>query len=120
MQVLGVDPLDARAVMSSERSALLDLLDELDAKEWDRATACPPWTVHHLVAHVLASDLGLLSRVRDREKRGWIDSSGGEPGDLLAAPNQQWVDACAPLSGGGPRDPLPAPGGPVDSWAASA
>ncbi len=120
MQVLAVDPLDVRAAMSAERAALLDLVDGLDRTEWDRPTPCPPWTVHDLVAHVLASDLGLLSRARDSEQRGWIDATGTELAVLLAERNQQWIDACAPLSGHVLCDLLEAIGAEVDRWAASA
>jgi uncharacterized protein (TIGR03083 family) len=120
VQILRVDPLDVRGVMRSERAALLDLVDDLDPREWDAPTPCPPWTVHDLVAHVLASDLGLLSRGRDREQRGWIDVSGDELAALLARRNQEWIDACVPLSGRVLRDLLHATGAEVDRWTASA
>jgi uncharacterized protein (TIGR03083 family) len=120
VQVLHANPLDVRALMQSERAALLDLLGDLDPREWDAPTPCPPWTVHDLVAHVLAGDLGLLSRVRDREQRGWIDASGDELAVLLARRNQQWIDACVPLSGRVLGDLLLATGAEVDRWAASA
>jgi uncharacterized protein (TIGR03083 family) len=120
VQVLDADPLDVRALMRSERAALLALLRPLDRPEWDASTPCPPWTVHDLVAHVLSSDLGLLSRVRDNERRGWIDAAGRDLVELLACRNQQWVDACGLLSGNVLCNLLETSGVAVDRWAAAA
>ena len=71
----------------------MTLLDSLDPRDWDTATPCPRWAVHDLVADMLASDLGLLSRARDREYRGLIDATGADLVALLAGRNQEWVDA---------------------------
>lgn len=44
---------------------LLSLLDELSAKDWDRPTLAPAWTVRDVVAHLLDTSLRKLSIVRD-------------------------------------------------------
>ena len=58
-------PTDVRGLFPPERSALLDLLGELDAGDWDRATVCPGWTVKDVTAHLLHDDLRRLASMRD-------------------------------------------------------
>lgn len=62
-------------VIEAERVAFLALLRELDAAAWQRPTACPGWTVHDLVAHVIGQyeeqprPWLLIRRVRQARKR---------------------------------------------------
>ena len=44
--------------------ALIELLHSLNLKDWNRKVF-EVWTVKDLAAHLLADDLGLLSRKRD-------------------------------------------------------
>jgi uncharacterized protein (TIGR03083 family) len=72
-------PLSAIAVVDlfpGERAALLDLLAGLTAEEWRAPTACPGWSVHDVALHLLADDVGRLSRGRD-----------GHPNPEFAAPD---------------------------------
>ncbi|MFL6079043.1 MAG: maleylpyruvate isomerase family mycothiol-dependent enzyme [Ornithinibacter sp.] len=38
---------------SRNRLAIADVLDSLDAEQWDAATLCKGWTVRHVAAHLL-------------------------------------------------------------------
>lgn len=84
-------------VLVEERQALLGLLGQLDASEWQLPTECPAWTVKGLALHVLGDDLSLLSRQRDEATNGLILYAGDHPGldfrPLLDGFNEQWVQA---------------------------
>jgi uncharacterized protein (TIGR03083 family) len=58
-------PIGARPQFPRERVALLTLLAELDAADWRRATVCPGWNVHDIVAHVVHDYVRKLARARD-------------------------------------------------------
>jgi len=45
--------------------ALLNLLSNLSAEEWDKPTACSGWSVKDVALHLLGGDVGILSRKRD-------------------------------------------------------
>jgi uncharacterized protein (TIGR03083 family) len=65
----------ATAVAGAEYRRFADLLDGLTAADWSRPTACPPWDVRLLAAHVLgateanASPAEMLHQLR-RGRRG--------------------------------------------------
>ena len=80
-----------------ERAALLDLLGSLDPAAWQRETACPGWSVHDIAAHLVADDLGRLSRARD----GYRPNRRRDGEALLAfidRQNGEWVDAMRRIS----------------------
>jgi uncharacterized protein (TIGR03083 family) len=81
----------------AERAALLELLGALDPASWDMETACPGWTVRDIVAHLVADDLGRLSRDRDA-----YSPDRRQPGeDVVAFVNRQngeWVEAMRRVS----------------------
>jgi uncharacterized protein (TIGR03083 family) len=91
--------LDAYPV---ERAALIGLLRDLDAADWDRPTECPAYSVKGIATHVLGDDLSLLSRQRDGAVQGLTLMQAELPeADLrtrLNAFNDQWVVAAAFLS----------------------
>ncbi|MBA2277461.1 MAG: GNAT family N-acetyltransferase [Chloroflexia bacterium] len=125
------DPILIGDLFAAERTRLLDLLDELTADQWRRSTVCAGWSVKDIVAHLLANDLGRLSRGRDGYQE-W----GPAPGERLLAfidrQNAEWVRAMRRISPQVLRDLLErsgeetatlfatldpfATGGPVD-WA---
>jgi uncharacterized protein (TIGR03083 family) len=115
------------------RARLIELLSDLSADDWSRATAAPLWSVKDVAAHLLGGDIGILARGRD----GFSFSGGpiqeyGELVELVNRLNDQWVLAagrlsprllCELLAFTGPRVEayfasldLGAVGGPVD-WA---
>jgi uncharacterized protein (TIGR03083 family) len=125
------EPVLVADLFPAERAALLDLLGDLTQDQWALPTSCAGWSVHDVVAHLLADDLGKLS--------GGRDGHAGDPPwageDLLTFINRRnaaWVGAmrrlsprvlCDLLAWSGPPvaayfgalDPF-AMGGPV-SWA---
>jgi uncharacterized protein (TIGR03083 family) len=73
-------PIDARPQFPRERAELLTLLAQLDAADWRRATVCPGWNVHDIVAHVVHDYLRKLARARDAH-----ESARPRPGEDLPA-----------------------------------
>jgi uncharacterized protein (TIGR03083 family) len=81
--------------------ALLGLLSGLAAAEWERPTACAGWSVKDVALHLLADDVGMLSRRRDGYIATDVSINGWD--DLVALinhQNRQWVEATRRI---GPR-----------------
>lgn len=94
-----VGPIDVLDLFAEERADLLALLSSLDAAGWAQPTVCAPWSVKDLAAHLLADDLGIVSRGRDGYAGGSIDVASFD--ELIAAinaQNQAWADAMRRLS----------------------
>jgi len=78
------------------RAELTSLLAGLPGSDWERATACPGWSVQAVAAHLLGG--------RTRQRLGEARPLGTGPGrgeDLdswLDVFNQQWVDAAQRIS----------------------
>jgi uncharacterized protein (TIGR03083 family) len=89
--------IDVRGLFPNERSALLTLLGELTAADWDRATVCPGWTVKDVTAHVLHDDLRRLASMRDGHQ-GSRPAAGEPLAAFLDRANQEWVAAARCLS----------------------
>ncbi|MFI5608326.1 maleylpyruvate isomerase family mycothiol-dependent enzyme [Amycolatopsis sp. NPDC051903] len=90
-------PIDVLPLFAREEQALVSVLTDLDADQWAAPTACPGWSVHDLVAHVLGGKLGRLSRDRDG-----YEATSPAPGEPFPAfihrINDEWVRACRRLS----------------------
>ena len=99
MDLWEVPATDVRAVLTRERSELLEWLDDLTPDEWGAPTAAPGWTVKDLALHLLDDDLGLLSRSRDGDRSGLLDTAAhGMLVAALAAKNEAWVRGAHQLS----------------------
>ena len=70
--------IDTRPELDRVRRALSVLLPELSAADWQQPTACAPWLVRDVVAHILGDDLARLSRSRDGHR-----SPGRAAGETL-------------------------------------
>lgn len=98
-----VIPVPTLHLFPGERAALLDLLAGLTPDEWGRPTVCAGWSVQDIAAHLLADDIGRLSRGRDNHENP--DFAAGLdistlPG-LIAAIDRQnalWVEAMRRVS----------------------
>jgi len=92
--------VDVRPLLSRERADLVRLLRTLSPAEWDKPTAVPGWTVKDLGLHLLDDDLGWLSRQRDGERSGQVDSTVAyrDVAEAQAQKNQRFVDALGGLS----------------------
>jgi uncharacterized protein (TIGR03083 family) len=90
-------PIDVRPLFAEQQAALLALLRQLSAGQWDQPTVCPGWTVKDIAAHVLGDHIGVLSRHRD----GY---PAQHPRDGEAFPvfldriNAEWVTAARRMS----------------------
>lgn len=128
-------PIATLHLFPGEREALLNLLAGLTPEEWARPTICPGWSVQDIAAHVLADDVGRLSRGRDghsnpdfatgldistlpgliaaidRQNALWVEAMRRTSPrmliDLLRLTGEQTANYFATLD-------LDAPGGPVD------
>jgi uncharacterized protein (TIGR03083 family) len=92
------EPVETLQLYPEERAELLTLLGGLDDEAWERPTICPGWSVRDIALHVLADDLGVVSRQRDGYR-----PQAPRPGETLPAflnrINDEWVQATCRLSG---------------------
>lgn len=90
-------PVLTLGLFPDERARLLELLGGLTRQQWDAPTRCAGWSVKDIAAHLLAVDLGRLSRQRDSYRFGTP-----QPGeDLVVFINRiddEWVLAARRLS----------------------
>jgi uncharacterized protein (TIGR03083 family) len=87
---------DTRPLFPRLRAELTSLLAGLSGADWERATACPGWSVHAVAAHLLGVELGNVSVRRDHWALG--PAEGEDLDSWLNAFNQQWVDAAQRIS----------------------
>ena len=90
--------IDTIDFFAPERAALLDLLRSLSDAEWRAPTVCAGWSVKDLAAHILADDLGGVSRGRDGYTASWFEGPWEELLAYINAQNEAWVDAMRRLS----------------------
>ena len=98
-----LEPVLTIHLFPEERAALLKLLASFSAPKWELPTVCPGWSVKDIAAHLLADDLGRLSRGRDAHSPAAFAPSTPEKveGQLLEFINRQnelWVAAARRLS----------------------
>jgi Mycothiol maleylpyruvate isomerase N-terminal domain len=91
-------PVETLHLYPGERAELLGVLDGLSAADWERPTVCPGWSVRDVALHLLADDLGVLSRQRD-EHRAEAPRPDESLGVFLARINDEWIIATRRLSG---------------------
>jgi len=82
-------------MLRPERARFVELLESLDARDWEKATECPAYSIKGIATHVLGDDLSLLSRQRDGAPNGLLLMAEEMPGvdfrTLLDAFNDRWV-----------------------------
>ena len=95
---MSLEKFDSRELFPEVRARLLATLEELPPADWARPSLCPGWSVKDVAQHILADDLGYLSRRRD----GFAVSNSFESWDSLVAfindLNESWVAATRRLS----------------------
>ncbi|GAA2398985.1 maleylpyruvate isomerase family mycothiol-dependent enzyme [Actinomadura vinacea] len=89
--------IDARPLFAGQQAAFVALLEDLRPDDWDRATACPGWSVKDIAAHVLGDHVGRLSMLRDG-----YQVLGPREGEAFTAfidrINDEWVTAARRIS----------------------
>lgn len=93
-----IEPLFVTPLFPEMRAALLQVLRSLNDEQWSAPTACEGWSVKDVALHLLADDMGYLSRHRDNDG---IQFSVDSWEDLLAKINHQnelWVEATRRIS----------------------
>ena len=91
-------PVETIHLYPEERATLLGVLGGLSDADWERPTVCPGWSVRDIACHLLADDLGVLSRHRD-EYRPLAPRPDEALGVFLARINDEWIQAMRRLSG---------------------
>lgn len=96
-----LEPVLTLHLFPPERAALLNLLSSLAEADWRTSTVCAGWSVKDIAAHLLADDLGRLSRSRDAHSA--FAPKGDRPFeaellDYINAANEAWVEATRRLS----------------------
>ena len=96
-------PIETLPLFAGERSALLALLGDLSASDWEASTVCPGWSVKDVVAHLLGDDIGRLSWGRD----GYVNPDFAAGLDIATLPglvaaidrqNAVWVTGARRIS----------------------
>ncbi len=96
-----VEPILVGDLFLELHSELLALLHALPAADWDKPTAAAPWTVRDMVAHLLDTDMRLLSFRRDGLPPPDPDKPIGSYAELVAHVDQvnaEWVTAARRIS----------------------
>jgi uncharacterized protein (TIGR03083 family) len=104
-QLTPLPPIDTLSLFAGERSALLGLLSDLSAPDWEAPTVCPGWSVKDVAAHLLGDDIGRLSWGRD----GYVNPAFAAGFDIATLPglvaaidrqNAVWVAGARRISPG--------------------
>ena len=97
-----VQPIMVVELFPQERRQLLLLFSEFEAKDWEKPTICPGWSVKDIGLHLLGDDIGYLSRVRDQFSNPFFRNKDLYEWKSLVKnineANELWVKAAARLS----------------------
>jgi uncharacterized protein (TIGR03083 family) len=103
LTVQALDPIHVVQLFPEERAALLEVLRSLRDDQWAAGTSCPGWSVKDVAQHLVADDLGRLSRERDGYRAGRFEPTGEEGFEaallvFINRQNEAWVEATRRLS----------------------
>jgi len=98
-----LEPVLTVHLFPEERVALLKLLASFSAPKWDLPNVCPGWSVKDIAAHLLADDLGRLSRGRDAHAPAAFapatpENIEAQLLEFINRQNESWVAAARRLS----------------------
>lgn len=77
---------------------LLEVLRGLNGEDWNRATACPGWSVKDVALHLLGDEIGNLSSRRDGHSIQLASSSWEEGVGSINDWNHEWIAATRRIS----------------------
>lgn len=93
------EPVLVLDLFAPTREALLELLESFSAAEWEKPTVCKGWSVKDVALHLLAGEIGILSRRRDAfTPRGPAPKNYAELVELINWLNDTWVQAARRMS----------------------
>jgi uncharacterized protein (TIGR03083 family) len=96
-----VEPVLTVELFPPLSAELLSLLRGLDRRDWDRPTACQPWSVKDVVAHLLGGNLGRLQGDRaGATPPGATAPTYAELVQLIDQDNAAWVSAAQRINPG--------------------
>jgi len=91
------DVIEVGDLFIPDRTALIDLLAELEPGDWSRPTVCPGWDVRDVSLHILGGDFVNIAIRRDRV--AYLEAAPDE--DLVSFVNRinsDWVTAARRLT----------------------
>lgn len=80
------------------RAELLRVLHSLSDEQWQAPTACAGWSVKDIALHILADEVGYLSRHRDKDGITFVVDSWEELLEKINHQNEDWVRATRRMS----------------------
>ncbi len=93
-----ITPLMVINLFPEMRHELLRILRSLPDEAWSRPSLCPGWTVRDVVRHLLADDIGYLSRNRDQDGLYFPTQNWEDLVQKINQQNEAWVTATRPIS----------------------
>jgi uncharacterized protein (TIGR03083 family) len=92
-------PVYVNDLFDDERALLLDTLASLSREDWDAPTVCAGWSIKDIAAHLVADDLGPVSRRRDGHTASWFSGDWDDLLRFINRQNEEWVAAMRRVSG---------------------
>jgi len=92
------EPILVAALFPDIHKKLLTLLKGLSAKDWQKPTVCPGWSVKDVALHLLGGEIGNLSRRRDGHDVKSSLNTWEELVRYINDWNQNWVSAANRMS----------------------
>ncbi len=93
-----LQPLHVVHLFPEMRAELLRILRDLSDEAWQLPTACEGWSVKDVALHILADDIGYLSRHRDDDGITFVTDSFEVLVELINQQNDTWVRATRRMS----------------------
>lgn len=94
-----IQPISTIELFPPLSAELLTVLKSLTRPEWETITACTPWTVKDVTAHLLGGNLGRLAdRYKTTAEASATPLSYPELVDWINYSNAQWVEAAQRIS----------------------
>lgn len=94
-----IEPISTVELFPPLSAELLTVLKSLQRHEWEKPTACAPWTVKDVAAHLLGGNLGRLAdRYKTTADVGAKPLSYQELVDWINQSNDAWVKAAERIS----------------------
>jgi uncharacterized protein (TIGR03083 family) len=93
-----ITPLQPVALLVEMRAELLRVLESLSDAQWEQPSLCPGWSIRDVTRHLLADDVGLLSRFRDDDGVTFPTNDWAELVQLINAQNEAWISATRRIS----------------------
>ena len=93
-----IEPIIVTDLFAEMRTELLRVLGGLSDEQWQSPTACEGWSVKDVALHILADEIGYLSRHRDNDGLVLPYDSWDDLVEKINQHNELWVQATRRMS----------------------